>query len=96
MPFPVKYRPEILCVGKQYKWNVGIWYTRDSWNYQRVTRKDHYDTILRRFHYGASKDPTGFVTSAGTCNGDSGGPLFLEPRYDFYVVTGGLSSKSFY
>ena len=47
--------------------------------------------ILSRFHYGAKHTKYGYVTSAGTCNGDSGGPLYLEPKEDYFVVTGVVS-----
>ena len=47
--------------------------------------------ILRKFHYGAKYDPVGYVTSAGTCSGDSGGPLYVETRPGQYVVTGLVS-----
>ena len=47
--------------------------------------------ILRKFHYGAKYDPVGYVTSAGTCSGDSGGPLYVENRPGQFVVTGLVS-----
>ena len=89
----MKYKPHILCVGHFFKWNVDIWIDKGNGIYSRVSSKSKKlkSTILQKFHYGAKYDPVGYVTSAGTCNGDSGGPLYVEPSPGKYVVTGIVS-----
>ena len=89
----MKYKPQILCVGQFFKWNVDIWLDKGNGIYSRVSSKSKKlkSTILQKFHYGAKYDPVGYVTSAGTCNGDSGGPLYVETSPGKYVVTGIVS-----
>ena len=89
----VKYKPKILCVGQFFKWNVDIWLDKGNGIYSRVSSKSKRlkSTILEKFHYGAKYDPVGYVTSAGTCNGDSGGPLYVKTISGKYVVTGVVS-----
>ncbi len=73
----VTVRPNILCVGKFMKWNVDPWYHYDE-NYLHIKKKALKDTLLGFFHYGAKYGLDGYVTSAGTCKGDSGGPLYVQ------------------
>ena len=86
----MKVKPEILCVGHYFKWNVDVWLDKGNGVYSRAP-KNVKSVILKRFHYGAKYDPVGYVTSAGTCSGDSGGPLYVETKPGQYVVTGLVS-----
>ena len=74
---------------------LGLVHTSIEANYMNspLTRssKKLKSIILKKFHYGAKYDPVGYVTSAGTCSGDSGGPLYVETRPGEYVVTGLVS-----
>merc|ERR1719460_901240 len=87
----VKVKPEILCVGHYFKWNVDVWLDKGNGRYSPVRQTKNKSAILHKFHYGAQYDPVGYVTSAGTCSGDSGGPLYVENRPGQYVVTGLVS-----
>jgi len=72
----VDIRPEILCVGYEFSWREENWKLTSS-GYRKVK------PISKPVRYGS---PT-YVTSAGTCNGDSGGPVFVKEG-DHFVVTG--------
>ena len=88
----VKFKPKILCVGHYFKWNIDIWYHQEhNEGYFPLTTSQLRSVILQKFHYGAKYDPVGYVTSAGTCSGDSGGPLYVETKPGQYVVTGVVS-----
>ena len=87
----MKYRPQILCVGHYFKWNVGVWLDKGNGRYAPVSESKQKSALLKKFHYGAKYDPVGYVTSAGTCSGDSGGPLYVETKSGQYVVTGLVS-----
>ena len=88
----MKYKPEILCVGHYFKWNIDVWYHQEgNEGYYPITPSKLKSIILKKFHYGAKYDPVGYVTSAGTCSGDSGGPLYVETKSGQYVVTGVVS-----
>ena len=87
----MKYRPQILCVGHYFEWNVGVWLDKGNGRYAPVSESKQKSALLKKFHYGAKYDPVGYVTSAGTCSGDSGGPLYVETKSGQYVVTGVVS-----
>ena len=89
---PVKYRPKILCVTKNFKWNVDVWFANNT-GYTHVVNPKKHDYYMERFHYGAKYSPKGFFSTPGTCHGDSGGPIYVRPRPDVntFVVTGGGS-----
>lgn len=83
----------MLCVGRFMKWNVDMWYDEGQ-EYIHLTNKSRIEIttkILGHWHYGARHGLAGYVTSAGTCSGDSGGPLYTEPEPGVYVVTGVVS-----
>ena len=89
----MKVRPKVLCVGRFMKWNIDMWYDGGQ-EYIHLTNKSRIETtsrILGHWHYGARHGLAGYVTSAGTCSGDSGGPLYTEPEPGVYVVTGVVS-----
>ena len=89
----VEIRPKILCVGRFMKWNIDLWY-EEGGEYIHMTNKSKPETtdkILAHWHYGARHGLDGYVTSAGTCSGDSGGPLYAQRGPDTFVVTGVVS-----
>ena len=86
----VAHRPKILCVGKIWSWNVDVW-TVIRGKYRKVVNKRRSVNFLKRLHYGVKFAPDGFVASAGTCNGDSGGPLYRVTGPRVFTVTGVVS-----
>ena len=51
------------------------------------------EDYVRRHHYGEHLGFGGYVASAGTCHGDSGGPVYQEQRHSRtgkikHIVTG--------
>ena len=86
----VAHRPKILCVGKIWSWNVDVW-TVIRGKYRKVVNKRRSENFLKRLHYGVKFAPDGFVASAGTCNGDSGGPLYRVTGPRVFTVTGVVS-----
>ena len=85
----MKYRPKILCVTKNFKWNVDVWYASNSGRYTHIVSQKRQDYYMKRFHYGAKYSPHGFFTSPGTCSGDSGGPIYVRTGVNTFVITGG-------
>ena len=75
----VTVRPKILCVGRFKKWNLDLWYF-DGKYYRQTSKKTLIDTLVGHFHYGGKHGLDGYVTSAGTCKGDSGGPLYVQNK----------------
>ena len=75
----VSVRPKILCVGRYKKWNIDTWYY-DGKYYRKTSKRTLVDTLNGYFHYGAKHGLDGYVTSAGTCKGDSGGPLYVQTK----------------
>ena len=89
----MKFRPKILCITKQFKWNVDVW-TASPIGYTHI-QKDQKHDLLMRYHYGAKYSPDGFFSSPGTCNGDSGGPIYVPIGVNTFVITGGSLNSSF-
>ena len=88
---PVEVRPEILCVGESHDWSVGFFMANGrTGSYNEVPQT--YKKKFFRYHYGAKHSQQGkYVASSGTCNGDSGGPLFRTENdggKKSYVVEG--------
>ena len=83
----MKFKPEILCVGHYFKWNVDVWLDKGNGRYSRVSKSKQKTAILKRFHYGAQYDPVGYVTSAGTCLGLTG-PLSLVELIHYCALIG--------
>ena len=73
-----------------FKWKVALYEKRRG--FQKI-EGDVKDKFLRANHYGMHLNPEGYVASAGTCAGDSGGPLYtheldLKNHERKYIVTG--------
>jgi len=75
----VEVYPRILCVAKKNKWREETW-VQSPYGFRKIK---NYGPVTR---YGS----TTYVASAGTCNGDSGGPVFVKDG-DNFVVTGVVS-----
>lgn len=87
---PVSYRPKILCVGRMKHWSTDVWSMHGN-KFNRM--KGNTEETVRKYHYGEHLGFGGYVASAGTCSGDSGGPVYQEQTDSFtgnkkYVVTG--------
>ena len=82
-----KYKPEILCVGKNSPLRFKVFYTEDAKietsNWTKLD-DDFLGTnpeITKEIYKKNLVDPDGdgfFVSSIGSCSGDSGGPMFLK------------------
>jgi len=82
----VEVRPKILCIGYVRPLQYEAWKETSNGSYrkisQRVKHKLGARTGMENF----------YITSAGTCNGDSGGPVFVkDDRTLKYVVLGAVS-----
>ena len=87
----VKVMPEILCVADTFPWKVAVWENKGG-QFKKVTGSKSKE-YLKKYHYGAKYAPEGYVASAGTCRGDSGGPLYitennLSTSNKSYIVLG--------
>jgi len=81
----VKVRPEILCIG-YLKDNKYIVMKEANGTLVQLTRRSIVHSLQ------ASSGIDGIVHSAGTCNGDSGGPVFIKhDKTKKYVVLGVVS-----
>ena len=86
----VSYKPKILCVGRVHHWSTDVWRMQGDKFYKLSGKTKKY---VRKHHYGEHLGFGGYVASAGTCYGDSGGPLYQE-QIDSrtgrkkYIVTG--------
>ena len=65
---------------------------RENRGYERVPSQ-HASDIIKRHHFGEYLGFGGYVASAGTCKGDSGGPMYqieIDPLsgQKKYIVTG--------
>ena len=89
---PVQVRPEVLCVANKYPWKVAIFRKNDQRGFDRIEEDNELYNKLRSKHYGIQKglNKDSYVASAGTCSGDSGGPLYMRDRGNS-VVTGVVS-----
>ena len=72
----VKYKPKILCVGKVKSWNTEVWKATNS-NYIKLGEKEA-EKLISKHHFGEHLGFGGYVASAGTCRGDSGGPIYQK------------------
>ena len=87
----VKVMPKILCVADTFPWKVAVWENKGG-QFKKVSRSKSQE-YLKKYHYGAKYAPEGYVASAGTCRGDSGGPLYitennLSTSKKSYIVLG--------
>jgi len=80
-----KHRPIILCVGHLKKIRREVWRKIDG----IYSKLEDYEKTLHN-HFGKPVEDESYVTSAGTCKGDSGGPLFVEEGGQ-YILTGVVS-----
>jgi len=76
----VKVYPELLCVGWKNEWKEESW-EQTPHGFEKLPKSQTPAT-----RYGSST----YVASAGTCSGDSGGPVFVKDGYN-HVVTGVVS-----
>ena len=89
----VLYRPKILCIGKMNHWSTDIWEKSGNQAFVHLNDTNERDQLIKRHHYGEYLGFGGYVASAGTCSGDSGGPVYQEETdpesgNKTYVVTG--------
>ena len=77
-----QYGPEMLCVGYIKKFQTET-YTMDGKPYKGKVR-----------HFGDYHNKGFYITNGGVCNGDSGGPLYIQQSKNKFIVTG-VSSGSF-
>ena len=69
--------PKILCIGKMEKIKAQVWQHKGS-SYEELSGDEKKKALEGHF---ANTLKTGFyVRSAGTCNGDSGGPVFVKSK----------------
>ena len=76
-------------MGDKYPWKVGVW-TSEGGQFKKIKEGDTV-SYLTKYHYGAKQSSEGYVASAGTCSGDSGGPLYVSQDFENknkYVVIG--------
>ena len=81
------YRPKILCVGKRMPLRFEVFYTEDAeiktsnWlNVDKLFLETNPE-IVKKIYKASLVDPDGdgfYVSSIGSCTGDSGGPMFLK------------------
>ena len=78
-------------------WKIGHYVdTQDTGKYYKISKKSLTDQ-LENFHYGLrGNGHQEMISSAGTCSGDSGGPLFqvsLSParlgQVQVWLISGG-------
>merc|ERR1712002_514871 len=81
----VKVYPKILCIGARRQLKYSVW-TKGANGYKQIPKRSHPHK-LELF-----KGSNMYVHSVGTCNGDSGGPVFIKNKYDNrFVVLGAVS-----
>ena len=102
----VQYRPKILCIGEYLPFRPEFYWTAETdlenakdWAKAPDIFVEHNKDELRKLNEQPDDDDTfwkdWYLESAGTCNGDSGGPLYLQ-KYksgegNKYVLTGAVS-----
>jgi len=79
-----KVMPEILCIGYLESLKYQHWTRRRDGGYVRTHRKINHK---QEYKPGSGT----YVRSAGTCKGDSGGPVFKEGPDGRFVVLGAVS-----
>ena len=84
-----QYRPEALCVGRNNSMKYKVFYTEDSKQREKNMDWKELDSkflkknseIIREIYsknmIDMDRDEV-FVSSAGSCSGDSGGPVFVK------------------
>ena len=82
----------MLCVANEYDWRVAIYRKNAQGGFDMIEDDDPSYNKLKKKHYGIKEglNEWGYVASAGTCSGDSGGPLYVSDS-DQSVVTGVVS-----
>ena len=80
----VEVMPEILCVARTERWEETTWVKTGEGYRQRESS----GPVIR---YGSDS----YVASAGTCSGDSGGPVFVREEYKFVVTGEGVGVGTF-
>ena len=76
-----------------FPWKVAVWENKQGkFKKVKVSKSQEY---LKKYHYGVRYSPNGYVASAGTCRGDSGGPLYMTETdlgntKKSYIVTGDI------
>jgi len=83
----VEVYPHVICIGYLKHRRYSVWRKTADGSYTATKRKHHgigYHMI--------DKDEEVYVYSAGTCSGDSGGPVFaMDERTKRYIVLGAVS-----
>ena len=84
----VPYRPKILCIGEHLAFATEYFWTQETdlkyvkkWKKVTDTFIANNKEELKKLNYQPESDGDGqdwFLESAGTCNGDSGGPMFQK------------------
>ena len=83
-----KYDPEIICIGRRkelryevYKRNAdlnnGVW---NQMNNQSLARNFVFTSQIYKSNMVDLDGDQSYVISAGTCKGDSGGPVFVRSK----------------
>jgi len=84
---PVEVRPEILCIGyvKPLKYKI---FMKTKNGYRKVRKSNVRDIHRLQFKKGLDL----YIHSAGTCRGDSGGPVFaMNDQDETFIVLGAVS-----
>jgi len=79
-----KVMPRILCIGHLETFKFQHWARRQDGSYVQSSRKIYHK---EEFEPGTGQ----YVRAAGTCKGDSGGPVFTESPDGRFVVLGAVS-----
>jgi len=83
---PVKVYPKILCIGGLKKFKYSVWMKNSANSYKQFPQSSYHHKLE------LLKGSNIYVHSVGTCNGDSGGPVFIKNQFDNkYVVLGTVS-----
>jgi len=84
----LEHEPEVLCVGykKTPKWD--LWMETDS-GFKHVQNDNFKNKVSHYLIRNTGLDA--YYTSSGTCNGDSGGPVFTKDTFNRNVILGVVS-----